>query len=213
MLIGFVDSFYLIIVVISKCLVENILSTYIFNPIFPHWYIILYPYGLHPLELCLRHASMFFIVALSCERYQAFFSPFEHRAKFWPYFITGFITSITLLVQHMFTFEYVYNDEGEIVNFVLTKLNSDPLYKTFFYTYEFYGILSCSVLVLLNIKIYWQLRSVKNSSKYRSARVLFLIVLTFLFCHGVRIVIAAFAFSYPIIQDQRIYCFSQGRQI
>ena len=205
-LLGFVDSGYLIIMVIGKCLAENILSTDIL--IFPHWYIILFPYGLHPLEYFFGFAEVYFIMALSFERYQAFCSPFDHRAKFWPYFITGICTSITWFFRCLFDFEFEFDDNGEVVRFVFTKLFSNPRYNNIFFNFlEVCFIASCFVIVLLNIKIYLHLRSVKNSSKYKSARVLFLIVMTFLFCHGVRIVITAF------MMDQHIkeYCFLQGR--
>ena len=151
-------------------------------------------------------------MALSCERYQAFCSPFEHMAKFWPYFITGVSTSVAFLVMEMFSFEFKYNNNEEIANFVPTKLYSDPRYNSSInYFYAVYSIFTCVMIVLFNIKIYWQLRSMKNSSNYKSAKILFFIVLTFLFCNGVRIVFTGLAFTNPIIEGQTDYCLSLDR--
>ena len=148
-------------------------------------------------------------MALSCERYQAFCSPLKHMAKFWPYFITGISTSIAILLMQIFSFEFEYNENKEIVNFVPTKLYSDSRYNSpmYYSTFIVYGIFSCVMIVFFNIKIYWQLRSLKNFS----ARVLFLIVLTFLFCQGVRSVFAVFTFSNSIMEGQTDYCQSLSR--
>ena len=153
-------------------------------------------------------------MALSFERYQAFCSPFEHKARFWPYFVTGVTTSITWYVMCMFNFEFCYDDygAGDIVYFASTNLFSNPCYyDAFYYFIEVCSISSCFLIVLLNIKIYLQLKSVKNSSKYKSARVIFMIVITFLFCHGVRIVVITFGtnlhikeyWEYYVLQEER----------
>ena len=226
------DSAFLAVFVAGDSILKGIMrSNDIFASNEPYWYILMFPYGFYPLRHSLFFATIYMVVALSAERYQAFCYPFQHKPKFWPYFFlvistTGtwskfhniwhlflickiifhFLT-VTLGISLFFHYEFVF-DQEEIVNYSSTALNFDPRYKIpkeWFSTIT-YSILPFFLISIFNFRIYLQLRTMKDSAKYKSAKVLFLLVLVLLFCHSFRIVTTSFVFFNPITEAQTEFC-------
>lgn len=194
---------------IDDCLARSIIRSYDFNnPVFSYWHTISFPYVLYPLGDGFIFASVFFIMALSVERHQAFCSPFDHRTSFWPYFTTGILTFLATITTCMFHFQFDENGE----KYVETSLNFNPNYKIpLQWMSSLWSCFSFVVILICNLRIYWQVRSMRNSSRYKSARILFLIVVIFLLCHGVRMVTASFVFFNPIPNGKTAFCHRLGR--
>lgn len=200
---------------IDCCVARGILLYLnVFNPPVPQWYFFTIPYIEYPIEVGTNYASMFFIMALSLERHQAFFSPLDHRPKFWPYFITVTSTSLTVMVICMFHLQYDYDDDGKISGVVDTALFSDPRYSLPFISLVLAQAIFAFVLMFIcNIRIYRHLRSMGDSANCKSAKTLFLIVGIFIFCHTIRIVFTGIAAFNPIKSGQTKYCLDLGRYV
>ncbi|TRY76614.1 hypothetical protein TCAL_13459 [Tigriopus californicus] len=128
----------------------------------PMWFKVLYPWIIHPLRGFIQTTSMYMVVAVSTERFQAVCYPLAPRHSFIKLVIVAILISFGIEFPRFLEFELVHNQ----TDYWTTKIMEDPDYIQFnSYWNDLFatGLFPLICLVYMNFKIY---RNIRASSRF-----------------------------------------------
>lgn len=185
------------------------------QPNWPTWAIPYYPWIIYPLKYMLPFMTIYMVVVVSIERFQAIVYPLYHRPSCWPYVLFVVLTGVTITIPCFFHYESIHDKNGNISGYKEYILGLSKAYRLFFEVFLIiigtFGPFVC--ILFCNICIFWTLKKskVKQSKKNKSAKILFSIVVVFLLAHICRLINSGIVFFNPITAKQTKYCNSIGK--
>ena len=128
----------------------------------PLWYILAYPYLLHPLRGFIQTGTIYMVLAVATERFKSVCHPLAQRQNYAKFIVVAVVNSVTLELPRFFEFQPIHNH----TDYWTTDLMEDPAYIQFnSYWNELLatgGIPLCC-LIYMNTRIYLKIRA---SSKF-----------------------------------------------
>ena len=183
-------------------------------------YKILFPFFIHPFSYIGRNGSIFMTLSISIERFLGLCYPLKfplHTRKAWFYILPVFFITIVVSIPKFFEVVLVWQDD--VPSYAMSEFRKSESYIKFYQTYfniPFSGIIPLLSVLILNIRIIWELKNVKVQ-KFRSknkmkkeinqAFVLLSIVIVFFILHSPRIIVEIYE---SIHVDNITDCFNAG---
>lgn len=135
----------------------------------PMWFKVLYPWIIHPIRGFIQTTSMYMVVAVSTERFQAVCYPLAPRHSYIKFVIVAILISFGIEFPRFLEFELVHNQ----TDYWTTKIMEDPDYIQFnSYWNDLFatGMFPLICLVYMNYKIYRNIRASSRFHKRFSSR-------------------------------------------